>query len=51
MTQEQLNRRLFKAVQADDIEGVKKAIEDGADINAKNEYGYTVFYYAYNYRK
>ena len=38
MTQEQLNEQLFEAV---NIEDVKKAIQDGANVNAKHKEDWT----------
>jgi uncharacterized protein len=38
-TLDQLNEQLLQAVKDDDIEAIKKAIEEGADVNTKNEYG------------
>lgn len=40
-TQDQLNQQLFKAVYANDIEGVKQAIQEGANVNAGDDEGTT----------
>lgn len=40
MTQEQLNEQLIETVKANDIDAVKKAIEDGVDVNVRDKYGY-----------
>lgn len=40
-TQDQLNQQLFKTVYVNDIEGVKQAIQDGANVNAGDEEGIT----------
>ena len=39
---EKLNRQLFEAAEKYDVEAVKKAIENGADVNAKNSEGETI---------
>lgn len=49
MNQHQLNEQLFNAIEADDIEAVRKAIEEGADIYARTEYEDTVLHEAAAY--
>jgi len=39
--QDSLNRALFDAVKANNLERVKELIKNGADVMASNEYGYT----------
>ena len=41
MTQEELNKKLFDAVENNDIDGVKEALSLGADVNAVDDYGNT----------
>lgn len=46
MTQYQLNERLFTAAKDGDVEAVKKALEEGADINGKTITGFTPLHFA-----
>jgi len=46
MTQQELNDKLFEAVENDDLDQVKELISNGADVNAKEENGFTPLYYA-----
>lgn len=46
VTQDQLNEELFAAVEANDIEAVKQAIEEGAEVNSKNRYGNTPLHWS-----
>lgn len=46
MNQDQLNKRLFEAARDNITEAVKKALEDGADVNAKNKNSYSPLHFA-----
>lgn len=46
-----LKRRLWAGVESDNYEGIKKALDDGADINSKNELGYTALIDTLNSRR
>ena len=41
MTQEELNRQMIKAVDNRDTKTVRKMLEQGADPNSRDKYGYT----------
>ncbi len=41
MTIEELNKNLLEAAKQGDIEGVKKVLEQGTDVNARNKDGRT----------
>ncbi len=42
----ELDNELFKAIKADNLEKVKTLIQNGADVNAKDEKGKTPLDYA-----
>lgn len=50
MTQEDINDRLIRAAKINDIKGVNKALQDGADINASNTNNFTTLTTAVSYR-
>ena len=43
---DEISKQLFKACTDGDLEKVKGLIEQGADVNAKDKYGYTPLHFA-----
>ncbi|MGC8923585.1 MAG: ankyrin repeat domain-containing protein [Candidatus Micrarchaeia archaeon] len=43
---EKLNAQLLKSAKKGDLKGVQDAINEGANVNVKNDYGQTALIYA-----